>query len=408
MHPKRVYVGLQFLWGFACCISATAYAPYLQSLGLSMSDIALINAVFWTVISVAELPTGMFADVIGRTRSMRIGTCLLAVASLSYAFAQGIWSALLPEFIGGMAIAFVSGADKAWLVDAMRAHDGPEAKLDRVLGNGQRYMSLGCLLGGLLGSWIGRFSFRAVYLCEGSISVIMAMYVWVFLHEERAKSLDDASCSLAWRDQLIAGKTKFLQSGQALAASKELRWAVLSTMVIALVLPLNLAWGAFFRHRFGAGGTSLLWAAFLIATGMGGEWIRRRGVRFGREVGPICLSLATAGFGMMLLSLERSLSMAIFAAVVHDVGIGGMRCLTDLFVQRRIESSWRATYGSLHALFSRLANGAILALWWLWSRGRGDDPRFVIQVWVTCGALLITCAGVLFLIRPKPSLVVVV
>lgn len=403
MHPKRVYAGLQFIWGVAGCLTATVYAPYLLSLGLSMADIAFINAVFWIVISVAELPTGMFADVIGRTWSIRVGAILLAVAQLSYAFARGKWSALVIEFVAGMAVAFVSGADKAWLVDALRKHDGDDAALDRVLGYGQRFSALGCLIGGVAGSWIGRFSFRTVYLCEASFGAVVACYVWIFLREDRQPSADDAGHVCSFRHRIASGKSKFVDSGRALAASADLRWVVVSTMALALVMPINLAWGAYFRDRFGASGTAMVWAAFIIAGGLSGEWIHRRGVRSGHEAGPICFSLVLIGSGVMLISLRLPLEYIVVAALIEDAGLGASRCLTDLFVQRRIESAWRATYGSLHSLFSRLANGAVLVVWWFWSRGRADDPRFIVQVWVACGLLLVTCASLLYLFRPKPS-----
>ncbi|NQV90113.1 hypothetical protein HQ487_01760 [Candidatus Uhrbacteria bacterium] len=60
-----IYIGLG--------ATVTAYTPFLQSIGLSLSQIALVNAIFWSVIILSELPTGMLADGRSRAYSLKLG-----------------------------------------------------------------------------------------------------------------------------------------------------------------------------------------------------------------------------------------------------------------------------------------------------------------------------------------------
>lgn len=86
---------------FGLAFNATAYAPFLLSIGLSFGEISLVNSVFWLTAILMELPTGMFADGKSRVWSMKMGCLCLLFGGIAYFFAQGFWSAMIAEgFIG--------------------------------------------------------------------------------------------------------------------------------------------------------------------------------------------------------------------------------------------------------------------------------------------------------------------
>ncbi len=73
MHPAKAYILLIGLFGLAGGFIATTYSPFLISIGLDIGQISLINTVFFGVISLMELPTGMWADGKSRIWSVRMG-----------------------------------------------------------------------------------------------------------------------------------------------------------------------------------------------------------------------------------------------------------------------------------------------------------------------------------------------
>ena len=83
-------------------LSAATYVPWLLSLGLSLSQVMLINTGFWLAIVLFEIPTGMLADARSRAWSLRIGFILPAIGMTIRFFADDFGEALASEIIDGI------------------------------------------------------------------------------------------------------------------------------------------------------------------------------------------------------------------------------------------------------------------------------------------------------------------
>lgn len=64
---------------------------FYQKHGLSMQEIFLIQSVFSIGVVLFEIPTGYFADVIGRKESLIIGMFLGMIGLALYAFSREFW-----------------------------------------------------------------------------------------------------------------------------------------------------------------------------------------------------------------------------------------------------------------------------------------------------------------------------
>jgi MFS family permease len=121
--------------------------------GLSMAEILLLQMIFTAAAFALEVPTGAWADRLGRRRSMRLGALLMAVASVGYFLAPGFAALALCELTFAAGLTLTSGADSAYLYDQLKAAGRSEEYLRREsAANAAKYVGLGvaAAAGGLL------------------------------------------------------------------------------------------------------------------------------------------------------------------------------------------------------------------------------------------------------------------
>lgn len=314
MHPTRVYYVLSAMLGFGMCLTATVYGPLLLEIGLSLADIGLLNAAFFFMIVLAEMPTGMLADGKSRAWSIRLGLAFCAISWLSYAFATGFWTALFAELLSGVAMAFLSGAQQAWLADALIKRD-EATSLGRAFGTAAFFKMFGALTGGLVGSFIGMKSLRLPFLAAALVFVCALVFVWFTLG------------NLGEPKQRVSEWEALRQSCAALRRSRSLGWVVAATMCIGLILPFNHYWTPYFRFTIGAANTGLLWIPMYISLASAGLLMRRFPIRPGREAVWIVAALMFAGLGLAGIGSTSIIPISIAFTLIHEVGRGGGRAV---------------------------------------------------------------------------------
>jgi MFS family permease len=92
---------------------------YLASRGFSLSQIGLAESAFHLAPVLLELPSGSFADLIGRRWSLALGALLVAISAALIFVAPTYWLVLVAMFLNGASYSFRSGADQAYLYDAL-------------------------------------------------------------------------------------------------------------------------------------------------------------------------------------------------------------------------------------------------------------------------------------------------
>jgi MFS family permease len=93
--------------------------PFYQSNHLSITEIMLLKSVYALVIVLLELPSGYFADVLGRKKTLIIGAISGAAGFFVYSFTHSYLGFLVAEISLGAGQSFISGADSAMLYDTL-------------------------------------------------------------------------------------------------------------------------------------------------------------------------------------------------------------------------------------------------------------------------------------------------
>ncbi len=389
MHPTRSLSLYEFLSSLGMGMSATTGSLLQLKVGMSVSDIALVNIIFWITIILMELPTGMLADGKSRIWSIRIGITLFAIGCFAYANVRGVRSALLGEVMIGTGMAFLSGAEEAWLADALKKR-GEELVLSKAFGTLAMASASGILIGGLIGSVLGMLWLRLAWIGAGVCVSASAFVAWRIMDDageidDRAKEIE--ALHLSW---------------QALRTQPALLWSVAATAIFGLVVAFNHLWQPFFTQDVGQARLGAVWmiiqGSFLAA----GWYVRRRGISEGKTAThSLLFALLLTGMGLIAIGAFSKTSIALFCLSVHEFGRGLFRPIMTAYTQARIESRYRATFGSMQSLLGKTGCALALVLVWHLAKDKETTKEMIVFIWTIVGTLLLIGTIVLWKFRPK-------
>jgi hypothetical protein len=387
MHPARLYVLFTAVYHFGIGLTFIIYVPFLLGIGLSLSDVAVINTFFMFTLALAEVPTGMLADGRSRGWSIRTGILIHTAGLFIYAAARGFWGAVAGEAVVGLGSAFISGASQAWLVEAM-INRGERHLVDKAIGASTLAMRLAGLAGGLIGVFIGLWSPRLDWVLAG----VFGLVAWAV-----AKKMNGDGEPVHRVSELQALKGSLA----AIRRDRTLIWALGAMLVMGLVCPFNYFWAPFFGETAGKLSLVGIWPVFYGATIAAGWVIRRRGLAAGCEPPVLVLSLVLAGLGMAFIGSTGGFLTMIVCAAGHEIGRGFFDPALEIYTQRRSDSSWRATFGSLLSLLRTAGIGLVTLFLWSLTRGRPNDAATISAVWLICGLMMAAAAALFWCWRPK-------
>ena len=89
--------------------------------GLSLWQIGALDAPFWVLLIVLEVPTGAIADRWGRKVSLSYGAFANAIAVIVFGLAGNFGILLISYMVWAAAFTLYSGADSAFVYDSLRA-----------------------------------------------------------------------------------------------------------------------------------------------------------------------------------------------------------------------------------------------------------------------------------------------
>ncbi|WP_328419447.1 MFS transporter [Streptomyces sp. NBC_00443] len=176
------------------------FVLFLYERGFSAGQVALLQTLIYLVSGLAELPTGVIADRIGRRASIVIGQVLIAGCLLGQVTSSNYW-VFLALFMGqGVGMACVSGSDTALLYDLL-VRRGATAGYVKIK---SRFTMLGTVTSGVaivLGGQLQQFSWGIVYLGSASCLVLAVVVLMSRVPEIRgADAVDEQDGAEKHRD----------------------------------------------------------------------------------------------------------------------------------------------------------------------------------------------------------------
>jgi MFS family permease len=159
---------------------------YYQVFNLNFSQIALLGSILSLAIILFEIPSGAFADLIGRKWSIILSQILfiayLIVLSQSSTIIGFVFSAL----IFGISFSFISGSKEAFLFDTLKALKRTKEHV-KIMGKEHFLFAIAGIISAYLGPTLFEINiYYPIYL--SLICMIIALFVALFFYEEKNKN----------------------------------------------------------------------------------------------------------------------------------------------------------------------------------------------------------------------------
>ena len=316
-------------------VVAPIFVLFFQDRGLSMAQIMVLQSVFSIAIACCDIPTGYFADVIGRKASIIVGCVLGGVGFAVYSVAQGFVGFLIAELTIGVGSSFISGADSAMVYDTLVQLQQPDA-FQRIEGRrvalGNISEGVASVLGGFLAASL---SLRAPFYVETAVMWLAVPLACALVEPERR-----AFRSRTGSVQGMLGIIRY-----ALHGHRALKWLILYAAVVT-ASTLNVVW--FFqpylqRAAFPLALFGVVWAAFKVFIGIFALCANRFERMLGRRVAFLSvLAVSVLSYallavpqyrwgvvGILLVSFVRGISEPVFKNAIQEEIASDIRATVD-------------------------------------------------------------------------------
>lgn len=178
----------------------------MSARGLSQFQINCVAATFFLVKFLTDIPTGAFADAVGRRVSYVTGCVLSAAAFMIYFYAFAYSTFLIGEIIDGVGSTLRNGAVDAWAVDALDQAGYVGCK-DLIFSRVSQLFRFGAMTGALAGAYCARIDIALPWLLAvgGQIGMGIAALVLMRGEKRRSASLTIDSIVAQVRTRVIGG-----------------------------------------------------------------------------------------------------------------------------------------------------------------------------------------------------------
>ncbi len=236
--PSRIVRNLRLFYAFRLLATSYLFVPIFMLVqadrGLSFFDRLALGGIYSAVIIIVEVPTGVFADRVGRRRSMIGGALAMVASCLLAARADGFAEFAVAESLAALSMALCSGADSAYLYDLLAAHDRT-AEYPRRESTASAWHLLGCALAFAGGGLLAEIQLALPYLVTAGVAAAAAVTAVLLDEDPRVaaarptRSATRASALGTWWHATVGAIAEVARNGR-------LAWLVgYSAVVFALL-----------------------------------------------------------------------------------------------------------------------------------------------------------------------------
>jgi MFS family permease len=350
---------LRLFYLFRLLATSYLYVPifmlFMESRGLSFGERMALGGLYSAVVILVEIPTGVFADRIGRRQSMMLGAATMVASCLIAHEARSFAAFAVAEMLAAVSMALCSGADSAYLFDLL-AERGVAHEYGRRESTASAWHLMGSAVAFAGGGFLYDIDAGLPYLVTAAVATA-AMVVAMLLRDDRprqhaAGALPSAPAVLrAW-----AGHMR--RALHDVGANGRLAWIIgYSAVVFVLLRATVYLYQPYLKSRgLDAGDIGMVFAAVYVVASM----VAHRGYRLRRRFGDDVLLwglLGTLAVSFLLLEAVQG-SWVIGLIGLQALAMGLYSPLVKPLVNREVpDSSRRATVLSVESIARRGAMG---------------------------------------------------
>ena len=181
MTERAIARSLRLFYVFRLLATSYLYIPifmlFQASRGLSFFERLALGGIFSAVVILVEVPTGVFADRIGRRRSMLLGALAMVASCLLAARASTFGEFAVAESLAALSIALCSGADSAYLFDFLLANNRI-ADYGRHESTASAYHLMGSAVAFAAGGLLAQIDLALPYLATAAVPAGIVLRSW--------------------------------------------------------------------------------------------------------------------------------------------------------------------------------------------------------------------------------------
>ncbi|MBT4124076.1 MAG: MFS transporter [Candidatus Pacebacteria bacterium] len=150
---------------------------------ISIEQISFLVGFQYFVNIISELPTGAFADILGKRVSIIVGFFLFSAGSFLFPFATTFLHYVVVAGLIGLADSFLSGSTEALLYDSMK-QDKREREFSEVVANQGVIFQVGLVTGTILGGIIYQWNIFIPFLLEGFFLLLGGIFSFFLIEPD--------------------------------------------------------------------------------------------------------------------------------------------------------------------------------------------------------------------------------
>ncbi len=390
----RRYYTLWGIYSFAGGFLFGVYPLFLRARGLNQFQINSVLATYFVVLFLTDVPTGAFADALGRRRSCVLGAMLRVSAFMLYFFARHYFVFLIAESIDGIGTTFGNGAIDAWGVDALddAGYDGMK---DRLFSRISQLNAVGFMGSAMIGAYVADINIAYPWLLGATGYLISGIFAYRLMHDERPRS---THLHLVAMPAQIAGR---VSSGlrRGFSARTVLMLSTAGAVAFAAWGPYWVEWPILFDTSFNVGIWIIGWiyCALAIARMIGAEVVARAYLDEATRPSRAAILVLITGAGLAFAGLFGGKPWLMLAILfVMNLAFGALQPLLQSWFNEQIESDQRATLLSFNSTF-QTAGGSmgLLANGWI------ADLYGIPIAWQAAGLLSMLAAPIYWALRSR-------
>ncbi len=320
---------------------------WYQSKGLSLTQVASLTGILIGTIFLTNIPTGAFADKIGRKLSIIIALLLQVLGEILFLRSSSYFHFIGVSIIAGLGFAFMTGAFEALIYDSLKELKR-EDRMKKVMGSIEATKGFATVIGAAASSFIlsrltpDRFA-MAIMMTIGTVG--LGLVVSLFLKEPKQ----------VFSNKQRSTKTLIVTSIRVLKTNTRLRKIVLLAIITTpFVGYLQSLYQPYFKISGVPGplfGLSLSIGGILTILGTKYAYVLEK--KIGAKIAILTFTILP---GLFYILMASTFSPAL-AILLFCLNYGSMSLQEPLFadyMNRHIASAERATVLSTISMLSSL------------------------------------------------------
>lgn len=324
---------------------------FWQENGLTITEIMILQSIYAIVVVLLEIPTGYFADLYGRRKSLIVAGFASFFAIFAYSISQNFLQFLAAEILFALGISFASGASSAFIYDTLSSIKR-ESEYKKVWGNSLFISMMAVGLSGIIGGFVADIDLRyTMYASLPFFAIVIPITFW--MHEPAKEK------TIFKRGY---GKEVFDTIKSTFLTNKKLMWLIIYSGV---VYAFNQAALWLYQPYFALSGLDIVYFGFVFA---GFQLVAAVSSKYSHEIE----TFFGKKFSLMMLIFLVSVSYILMAnfvflfsfsfAFLQQFVRGFKDVVVNDYINKLAKSNTRATILSSDAFIGKIIYAAVIPI----------------------------------------------